>query len=279
MTIKRKQYDLELCPSPGKQKGRGYRYPVGMTQSYDRETNRITVTIYMMPEGMTVPDLIYDLYLCPEGQQCGCRYLADIGWQINDDCSAELYWTWPAEAGCLLKSGTLTGSKSGLEYAEQLYQDPDGEIYPVGDIRNPDCPGCGMSDADREATEDTPVPGELFSLSACIDEETCLLLWGTGGCHAIGSIYYETVGFTGGLIHDAFDEDARVYEVWVGGVLTGAVGTDRTKYNPGDWVALAKLDTDFPVDEFGERVTVTNNNVPTVGIEEYVIVPYQFVGA
>jgi hypothetical protein len=279
MTISRKQYNLDLCPSPGKQKGMEYRTPVGMSQEYDAETNRITVTIYMLPEGMNPPDKIIDLSLCPEGQQCGCRYPTEIGWQINDDCSAKLYWTWPEAAKCLLKSGYLIGGKSGAIYLEELYQDPGNEIYPVGDIRNPDCPGCGMAGVDREATEDYPVPGELFSLSACIDEETCLSLWGAGGCHPIGSELFQTVGFMGGLIYDIFDEDARVYEVLVDGVLTGAQGTDLTKYTIGQWVALAKIGTEFPLDEWDERVPVTNQNVPTVGMEEYLIIPYQFAGA
>jgi hypothetical protein len=420
------------------------------------------------------------LSLCPEGQQCGCRYPADLGWQINSDCSAKLSWRWPEAAGCLLKSGALVGSKSGALYTEQLYQDPGLEIYPVGDIRNPECPGCGVAGADRDSTVETPVPGELFSLSACIDEETCISLWGDGGCHPIGSELFQTVGFMGGVIavisesyntvriwvQDIFDanaskdfvkrilhpdqypnlnpelseldnyiegfdpdgddydykngilfgaydpesehwgsiaevapgiylilkgmghptvwktievekangckikklQDGRWYSIfprrgWLtfheynGGYAvysniiyqsgratlilddneafntaiwnndyiyfanlfdvmvfcqcypivnlsnpwldeegnlypdaylidtggeSGAIpcwSTDKTKYAVGDFVALAKIDTEFPVDEYDERVPVTNENVPTVGLEEYVIIPYQFAGA
>lgn len=398
MSIARKQYNLGLCPSPGKQKGKEYRTPVAISQSYDEETNRLTVTIYMIREGMNPPDKIYDLYLCPEGQQCGCRYPADVGWEINETlCTADIYWTWPEDAGCLLKSGALAGSKSGTHYTEELSEDPDWDIYPIGDIRNPECPGCGMSGADRETTAETPVPGEQFSLSGCIDEEACLGLYGVGGCHPIGSERFQTVGFMGGkvsvvsdtysdmsiwvqnildansaknfvkrilypdaypilwlseeeyathlmawsdygggyvvyptvvcndlknctelvrlndeaafqfaltngeyiyfvsaqdadrfstsykvvwLASEWFDEGGNFYEdaylVDIGGESIPCWSTDKTPYGVGDWVALAKVGTEFPLDEFDHRVAVTNSNVPTV--DEYIILPFAFQG-
>lgn len=280
MTLDRYQIRIGLCPDTGKTPAKEWSTPVAMQTSYDAEANRLTVTMRLLKLGRIKPDRILTMRLCPQGEQCGCRFPANVGWQINDDCSAKLYWTWPESAKCLLKSGTLIGSQSGLVYTEQLYQDPDWAIYPVGDIRNPPCPGCGMAGADRESVEDTPVPGELFSLSGCFDEETCLSLWGTGGCHPIGSVYFQTVGFMGGIVHDIFDEAGRIYEVWVGGVLTGAMGCDMTEYQIGDYVALAKIGTEFPTEEpYDQRVPVTNVNVPTVGIEEYMIIPYQFAGA
>lgn len=137
-----------------------------------------------------------------------------------------------------------------------------------------------MAGKDREATAETPVPGELFSLFGCIDEETCLELYGGGGCRSIGGVLFQTVGFMGGQITDVIDEDARLYQVEVDGVATGTVGADMTKYNIGDWVALTKVGTDFPTEGEGiyeERVPVTNGNVPTV--DEYIIIPYLFAGA
>lgn len=278
MAINRKQYELGLCPSPGRQNGKEYRTPVAISQSYDAETNRITVTIYMLREGMTPPDKIYDLYLCQEGQQCGCRYESTVGWRILESCAAVIDWQWPSDAGCLLKSGYLSGSKTGIIYAQQLYEDPGWQIYPVGDIRNPECPGCGMAGDNAQGVADKPVPGERFTVFACIDEEACLSTWGEGGCHPIGADLFQTVGFMGGQIHDVFDEEARIYEVMVDGVLTGAQGTDLTTYNIGDWVALAKVHTEYPTDDEGERATVTNENVPMVGIEEYMIIPFAFEG-
>lgn len=164
-------------------------------------------------------------------------------------------------------------------FIDKLIYDPAGDpIYPRGDSRNDNLNLTGIAGAERECWCGAPVPGERFTLNACIDEETCIDLHGADGCHPIGSELYQTVGFMGGLIHDVFDEEARVYEVWVDGVLTSAQGTDLTKYDIGQYVALAKIDTDFPLDEFGQREAVTNNNVPTVGIEEYVIIPYTFQG-
>jgi hypothetical protein len=177
-----------------------------------------------------------------------------------------------------LNQGTLAGSKSGTVHLEELAIDPAVVIYPVGDERNPDCAGCGMAGADREVVEDYPVPGERFLLIGCFDEEACLETYGAGGCRPIGSELFQTAGFMGGLIHDIFDEEARVYEVMVDGVLTGAKGTDLTKYTIGQWVALAKINTEFPVNEYEERIPVTNLNVPTVEIEDYVIIPFAFSG-
>lgn len=276
--VQRQRYEIGLCPSPGKRKGKEFRTPVAKEENYDEATNRLTVTIYLLKQGRIAPNRIYTFFLCPQGHVCGCDYSADLGWEILEDCAAKLFWQWPVDAGCLLKQGSLAGSKSGIVEFEELAVDPDEPIYPVGDSRNPDCPGCGMAGADREAIKDNPVPGELFSLTGCFDEEACLETYGAGGCRPIGSKLFQTVGFMGGIIHDVFDEDARIYEVMVGGVLTGAKGTDLTKYTIGQWVALAKIGTDFPLDEWGQRTPVTNENVPTVGVEEYIIVPYAFLG-
>ena len=137
-----------------------------------------------------------------------------------------------------------------------------------------------MSGASRETIAETPVPGERFTVNACIDDESCIALYGEGGYQPIASELFQTVGFMGGEITDVIDEDARLYQVEVDGETTGAVGCDLTKHAIGDWVALAKIGTEFPVDEYTEDVVpVTNNNVPTVGIEEYAIIPYLFEGA
>ncbi len=165
---------------------------------------------------------------------------------------------------------------SGTVHVEELAIDPATVIYPVGDARNPACPGCGMAGAGREAVEDYPVPGERFTLVACIDEEACIETYGPGGCRAIGSELFQTVGFMGGVIHDVFDEEARIYEVMVDGELVGAQACDGTEYQIGQYVALAKIGTEFPVDEWENRVAVTNANVPPVA--EYNIVPYTFAG-
>jgi hypothetical protein len=151
-------------------------------------------------------------------------------------------------------------------------------IYRIDDDRNPECPGCGMAGADRSSELSDPVPGETFILTAIINEQSCISLYGEGSYFPIGSELFQTVGFMGGEITDILDEESQLYEVNVNGYTTGAIACDRTSYQVGDWVALAKLDTEFPLDEFDEREPVTDSNVPTVGIEEYVIVPYQFAG-
>lgn len=165
-----------------------------------------------------------------------------------------------------------------MVFNEALFGDPGNPIYPVGDERNPKDPGAGLSGKRREATCEYPVPGERFTISGCFDDEACIALFGEDGCRALGGELFQTVGFMGGQIHDVFDEERRIYEVMVDGVLTGAQGTDLTKYQIGQWVALAKPGTEFPVNEWEERVPVTDANVPTVGIEDYIIIPYQFAG-
>jgi hypothetical protein len=281
VTINRKQYNIGLCPSPGKQNGKEFRTPIAMLQSYDADENRLTITIYMIREGMNPPDKIYDLKLCPKGEVCGCYYAVDVGWEINETlCSCDAFWTWPEEAGCLLKSGSLTGEKSGLHFTEELAEDPDREIYSINDIRNPECPGCGMSNQDRDTTIETPIPGEDFTLSGCIDEETCIALYGAAGCHPIGTSRFETVGFMGGPIASIVDSGTQLYEVTVGDQNILAHVCDRTEYAVGDWVALAKIGTEFPLDEFDHKVAVTNSNVPTIEDEDYqyIILPYTFQG-
>jgi hypothetical protein len=279
MGVGRETIEIGLCPSPGRRKGKEFRTPVAKEESYDEATNRLTVTIYLLKQGRIAPNRIYTFFLCPGGHICGCDYSADVGWEILDNCGASIFWKWPAAAGCLLKQGSLTGLKSGVLFTEQLSVDPGDVIYPVGDSRNPDCPGCGMSGHDRVIAADTPVPGESFPLAGCFDEETCLETYGAGGCKPIGQKLFQTVGFMGGLIHDVFDEEARVYEVMVDGILTGVKGTDLTKYTIGQWVALAKVNTEFPLDDWGQRAPVTDQNVPSVGVEEYIIVPFVFAGA
>lgn len=399
MTVARRYYELGICPSPGKQEGKDGRTPVALSQEYDEETNRLTVNVYMLRRGWNPPDKIYDMYLCQQMRQCGCSYNASVGWEINETlCTADVYWTWPSEAGCMLKSGSLAGSVSGSHYTEALAEAPGNAIYSVGDIRNPECPGCGMSNVDRETEIENPVPGEAITLSGCIDEESCLSLYGAGGCHPIGHERFETVGFMGGrvavtsdtysttstwiqsildanaeknfvqrilypdsyptyqineeeygthlmmyssysgvyvvyptlvcndfnnctelillseeeafnfalrqgeyisftneddaelfstsykvvwLASEWFDEDGNffpdAYLVDIDGEPVPCWSTDPTGYEVGDWVALAKVGTEFPLDDFDNRVAVTNNNVPTV--EEYIIIPFQFAGA
>jgi hypothetical protein len=279
LTVGRVTIRLGLCPSPGQQKGIWYRTPSKEIRYTKIDDDRIKISIPLIKVGRQVSDQIIRIALCPELMQCGCSYEAEVGWEILGNCEARLSWQWPEDAGCLLKAGTLSGAKSGVVQTEELATDPDMVIYPMGDSRNPDCPGCGMAGADREAVEDTPVPGERFTLTGCIDEEACIAAYGAGGCRPIGSELFQTVGFMGGLIHDVFDEAARIYEVMVDEVLTGAKGTDLTKYTIGQWVALAKIGTEFPFDEWEGRLPVTNANVPAVGVEEYIIVPFTFAGA
>lgn len=280
MAIRTRYFDIGICPSPGKQKGRDSRTPVAMSQSYDEETNTITVTVYLLREGMNPPDKVYDLYLCQQGQICGCHYSADIGWVANDSGDAAFSWQWPESASCLLKLGYITGGKSGLIYTEELSGDPNEIIYPDDDIRNPECPGCGMAGEDRASIWNVPVPGERFSLSGCFDEETCIALYGANGCFPIGGVWYETTGFCGGEITEILDENARQYRVSVKGEFGTAYGTDQTLYQVGDWVALAKPGCEFPDPPYLGAPTpaVTNNNVCTLEANEYVIIPYAFEG-
>jgi len=275
MTVDRATIRLGLCPSPGQQRAIWYRTPSKEIQYTTIDENRIKITIPLIKVGRLLSDRVIRIALCPEGYECGCSYGADPGWEILADCAAKILWQWP-DAGCLLKQGSLTGSKSGVVHIEQLVADPDAPIYPVGDERNPDCPGCGMSEGDREAVEDNPVPGERFTLNGCFDEESCIETFGAGGCRPLGSELFQTVGFMGGIIHDVFDEEARVYEVLVDGELTGAKGTDLTKYEIGQYVALAKIGTVFPLNAYDQRAPSTNINMMTVG--EYIIVPFRFQG-
>lgn len=144
------------------------------------------------------------------------------------------------------------------------------------------------------------MPGELFTLNGNIDEETCNELYGQGEHHPLGSETFQTVGFMGGQVSAAGDywrfQVGGVYyyseEQVEGGTLVAmyTVATefgdafipacDKTEYTVGEWVALAKIGTEFPTEEpYGQRATVTDGNVPTVDLEEYVIVPYEFAGA
>ncbi len=267
--------ELGLCPSPGRMKAIWYRTPPKEITYTAVDENRIKITIPLIKIGRQVADRVIQIALCPEGYECGCSYAVDPTWEILTDCSVKLFWQWP-DAGCLLKSGSLAGSKSGAVSFEPLASDPGQVIYPVGDSRNPDCPGCGMSKGNREAVEGNPVPGERFTLNGCFDEESCIELFGAAGCRPLGSELFQTVGFIGGVIHDVFDEEARVYEVMVDGELTGAQGTDLTKYEIGQYVALAKVGTTFPLNPYGQRAPSTNINMMTV--DEYIIVPFQFQG-
>jgi hypothetical protein len=95
----RQIFDIGLCPTPGVRKGKEWRSPVAMSESYDEETNRLTVTIGIMPTGRIVPDRIYTLFLCPEGMSCACDYSVSLEWQITDHCMAVFVWTWPEDAG------------------------------------------------------------------------------------------------------------------------------------------------------------------------------------
>ena len=99
MGFARHAIEIGLCPSPGRQAGMEWRTPVAMEQSYDEETNRLTVTMYLLKAGRIKPDRILTAYLCPLGHACGCSYEADVGWEIQSDCAAKLFWTWPADAG------------------------------------------------------------------------------------------------------------------------------------------------------------------------------------
>ncbi len=92
-------YEIGLCPTPGKRKGKSWRTPVAMSESYDETNNRLTLTVYLLKQGRIAPDRIYDLFLCPLAATCGCSYEAPLGWEILDDCSAKLSWQWPAAAG------------------------------------------------------------------------------------------------------------------------------------------------------------------------------------
>jgi len=167
-----------------------------------------------------------------------------------------------------------------LLYEELIAGDPGNPVYPRGDARNDALNLTGMAGRSRQVACGAPVPGERFSLSACVDEETCLDVWGEGGCHPIGGEVFQTVGFMGGRVTDIIDAELFLYEVNVDGETTGAVSCDGTPYNIGDWVALAKTGTEFPLTvDYEQRDTVTDSNVPEVGIEDYVIIPYRFVGA
>lgn len=100
MDIAHKQYNIPLCPSPSKRPGISYRTPRGMWEEYDAETNRLTVHIPLLPAGHVLPDIICDIGLCPQGQQCGCFYEADLGWEIGETlCTCKLYWIWPSDPG------------------------------------------------------------------------------------------------------------------------------------------------------------------------------------
>jgi hypothetical protein len=79
--------------------GREWRTPAEMSTSYDEEANRLTVTMYLLKTGRIKPDRILTMYLCPLGHACGCSYEAEVGWEILEDCSAKLFWIWPAAAG------------------------------------------------------------------------------------------------------------------------------------------------------------------------------------
>jgi hypothetical protein len=99
MTIPRQQYNLGICPSPGKQPGIIYRTPRGMWEEYDAETNRLTVHIPLLPIGHIYPDMICDVGLCPDGQACGCHFETEVHWEILNIYAATVSWTWPADAG------------------------------------------------------------------------------------------------------------------------------------------------------------------------------------
>lgn len=80
--------------------GREWSTPVDMEQYYDEEENRLYVTVYLLKKNRIKPDRILTMYLCPEGQVCGCFYSAAVGWEIQDIlCTTLLSWQWPAEAG------------------------------------------------------------------------------------------------------------------------------------------------------------------------------------
>ena len=97
--VARQIFDIGICPSPGKHKGKTWRSPMPIAESYDEVTNRLTITLGILRQGRIAPDRIYELYLCPAGQTCGCLYEAALGWEILDDCAAKLYWQWPSDAG------------------------------------------------------------------------------------------------------------------------------------------------------------------------------------
>jgi len=92
-------YEVGLCPSPGKRKGKNWRTPVAQSESYDEATNRLTVTVYLLRQGRTAPDRIYDIFLCPAWETCGCAYGTALYWEILSNCEANLYWQWPESAG------------------------------------------------------------------------------------------------------------------------------------------------------------------------------------
>lgn len=269
--------EVGSCPSPGKRKAIEYYRPRAIEYNEVDETH-LEITIYGFKDGRTISDLVITLLGCPEGQTCYCDYISSLFWQADSNCNAEFSWAWPSDGGCLQKKGQLSGSKSGLISIEQLLGDPGWPIYPIGDSRNPDCPGCGMAGAERETQWNVPVPGEYFGLVGCYDEEGCLSIYGPEGCKGLGGKHYETTGFCGGVISEILDEDKRKYEVSVKGETGVAYGVDFTVYGVGEFVALLKLGCEFPTDGEGNLVPVTSSNVCKKNVDEYLILPFGFQG-
>jgi len=252
-----------------------------LTQSYDAEHNRLTVTVLLLRQGRVRPDKVVELWLCPQGHQCACAYQAALTWSADSNLNADFVWQWPERARCLQKIGQLVGMFAGLIHHEQLGGDPGHVIYAYGDDRNPDCPGCGMAGRNRSAMWNVPVPGEGFSLIGCYDEEACYGLYGgtEPPCIGVGTCWWETTGFCGGRVLAVLNEEQRQYRVDVKGQIGIAYGVDRSSYEVGEWVALVKPGCEFPTDEEQTRIEVTSGNVCTVGEpDDYVIMPYGFRG-
>lgn len=280
MSIERVRIQIGDCPSPGKMKGITERLTgAALQQSYDSEENRLTVTVYLLPEGRIKPDKVVELSLCPQGQQCACMYQTGLSWEATSNCDALFEWQWPERGGCLQKTGQLSGDFAGLIHNEELSGDPGHTIYKVGDSRNPDCPGCGMAGRNRSTIWNVPVPGEGFSLIGCYDEEACYSLYGgeTPPCIGVGSKYWETTGFCGGQIISVIDQDSGIYQVSVKGQTGTAHAVDRSVYDVGEWVALLKIGCEFPTGEY-ETPPVTSDNVCTLQPDDYFIMPYHFRG-
>lgn len=283
------EYELEICPSPAMEGGIEHEELDGQSGGVSRSAGtefdyEFVINICPEGDGGCGAQHLFTLEICPQcnsgfsydltgicideaGRKipvviCGCDYDANTvyGWSAGSLCLVDISLALNFVA-CNLMEISIVGSRSGPLHSESGGAVSSDPIYPLNDSRNPTYPAQGLSNKTVTVESQTLIPGENLFAALTFDDSACEEKYPPDGIMPVEPpIYFETTGFVGGTIIEIVDEDSRIYRVQCKGTTVKVYGSDWYEYAVGDWVALAKIGTDFP-DGFPGLANLTNANV------------------
>lgn len=272
-------YTIYICPSSDSETpATEYRTPSNISSSTSDDVQ--TTTVHLVPSDDTYRTTdIVEFEICPDGGVCasgGCDYSTRLSWVVESWLTYKPQLTWVIPNYCNIRRVDLRYYRNEDDWwflaGDALDETLSPiEIYPDGDSNNPDCPACGLGDMEKFYLHSDPVPGTKYSLSACIENDSCVNIdcSGFGSSNTeLGASVFETDSLTGGEVTNVADNgDYKTFTIRKfvksgNNVIEETVsinGVDLFEPSVGDWVLLLKLDCDGNRD-FGADPNLAYNN-------------------